>query len=84
MGGYGHVHAKLDAAGGGDGLATCPQEVWANWPDTVGAALNLPSGLMLFAGMSLGYADTDSPMNRYRTPRAEVGTFATFRNDLAR
>lgn len=65
------------------GLATCPQEVWANWPDTVSAALNLPPGLMLFAGMSLGYADMASPMNRYRTPRAEVMTFATFLSNPA-
>lgn len=60
------------------GLATCPQEVWANWPETVGAALGLPAHLMLFAGMSLGYADAGSAMNGYRTAREEVGGFATF------
>jgi nitroreductase len=65
------------------GLATCPQEVWANWPETVGAALSLPPGLMMFAGMSLGYADLESPMNRYRTPREPVDVFTTFLDDPA-
>ena len=60
------------------GLATCPQEVWANWPETVGAALGLPAHLMVFAGMSLGFADADSPMNGYRTGREATEGFATF------
>jgi nitroreductase len=60
------------------GLATCPQEVWANWPDSVGAALHLPKELMLFAGMSLGHPDLASPMNSYRTGRAAAETFSTF------
>jgi nitroreductase len=60
------------------GLATCPQEVWSTWSVSVAAALCLPDHLMLFAGMSLGYADTASPMNGYRTPRADVDEFATF------
>jgi nitroreductase len=60
------------------GLATCPQEVWANWPDSVAAALGLSSGVMVFAGMSLGYADPDSPMNGYRTTRAGIDEFTTF------
>ena len=61
------------------GLATCPQEVWANWPDSVAAALELPDQLHVFAGMSLGYADPHSPMNGYRTARADVDGFATLR-----
>lgn len=32
-------------------LAACPQEIWANWPDSVGAALHLPEELMRFAGI---------------------------------
>lgn len=59
------------------GLATCPQEVWANWPDSVGAALGLPEHLMLFSGMALGYADAGSPLNAYRTAREPVEGFAT-------
>lgn len=59
------------------GLATCPQEIWASWPDSVRSLLKLPDNLMLFAGMSLGYADETSPMNGYRTAREDFDTFAT-------
>jgi len=59
------------------GLATCPQEVWATWPKTIRAFLKLPDELMLFAGMSLGYADETSAMNGYRTEREELLKFAT-------
>jgi nitroreductase len=60
------------------GLATCPQEVWSVWPKTVAAAVGMPEEVMLFAGMSLGYEDTASPMNAYRTPRTPLEDFATF------
>ena len=63
------------------GLASCPQEVWANWPETVGHHLGLSDSVMLFAGMSLGYADDASAMNAYRTERAGVDAFATFHVD---
>lgn len=65
------------------GLATCAQEVWATWPDSVAAALNLPGDLVLFAGMSLGYANPDAPLNRFRTAREGVAGFATFIGDPA-
>lgn len=58
------------------GLATCPQEIWSVWPRTVAAHAGLPEELMLFAGMSLGYEDTASPMNSYRTERAALEDFA--------
>ena len=58
------------------GLATCPQEVWANWPRTVAEAVDLPPDHMLFAGMSLGYEDTDNPMNSFRTDREPFKSFA--------
>jgi nitroreductase len=60
------------------GLATCPQEIWSGWPDSVRAALDLPAHLMTFSGMALGYPDPESPMNTYRTARDEVATFTTF------
>jgi nitroreductase len=59
------------------GLATCPQEVWSNWPLSVSRFCGVPEGYMLFAGMSLGYADTASPMNGYTTERAALGEFAS-------
>ncbi|MCB2061370.1 MAG: nitroreductase [Novosphingobium sp.] len=60
------------------GLATCPQEIWSVWPQTVARITGMPEELMLFAGMSLGYEDTASPMNSYRTPREPLESFVTF------
>ncbi len=61
------------------GLATCPQEVWSNWPETVARHCDAASTLQLFAGMSLGYADTSSPMNGYRTGRAAAPEWLTLK-----
>jgi len=61
------------------GLDTCPQESWANWPRTVAAALGLPDDHMLFAGMSLGYADPEHPLNAIRTTREPLERFAELR-----
>lgn len=61
------------------GLDTCPQESWSNWPVSVRAVLNLPEELMLFAGMSLGYRAPDHPLNAIRTAREPFETFAEMR-----
>ena len=58
------------------GLATCPQEVWANWPKSIAGYLQLPSELMVFAGMSLGYEDAGAPLNQFRTDREAFDGFA--------
>ena len=58
------------------GLASCPQEVWSNWPITIADFLRLPSDHMVFAGMSLGYEDTEHAMNGYRTDRESFDSFA--------
>jgi len=61
------------------GLATCSQEAWAAWPNTVSTHLGLPSNLMVYCGMSVGYADVDHPINKFTTDRVAVDEFATFR-----
>jgi nitroreductase len=61
------------------GLATCPQEAWAAVHETVAAQLSLPEDRMLYCGMALGYADEAAPINRWRTDRAPLEDFATFR-----
>lgn len=61
------------------GLATCPQEVWANWPVSIAAHLQLPAELMVFAGMALGYADTSHPLNNFTTAREALAQFAELR-----
>jgi nitroreductase len=62
------------------GLATCPQECWAMYPETVGRFLDIPDGRMLFCGMAIGYEDTDVPANRLRSDRAPAGEWLTLRD----
>lgn len=53
------------------GLATCAQECWAVYPETVDAFLGTPPERMLFCGMAIGYEDHDAAANRLRTIRAD-------------
>lgn len=55
------------------GLATCAQECWAIYPETVGGFLGLPPERMLFCGMAIGHEDERAPANALRTIRAEPG-----------
>lgn len=57
------------------GLATCAQECWARYPDTIAAFLGTPDNLMLFCGMAIGYADEAHPLNRLKSPRVPFETF---------
>ena len=60
------------------GLATCAQECWSYWPDTVAECIGLDEDIILFAGMAMGYADPDAPINRLRTERAGLDDFVRF------
>lgn len=60
------------------GLATCAQECWAMYPDTVTAHLGTPVERMLFCGMAIGFEDRDDPANRLRTTRAPEGEWLKF------
>jgi len=51
------------------GLATCAQDYWARYPQTLAEILNLPADHMIFSGMALGYADEAAPINTLRTRR---------------
>lgn len=52
------------------GLATCPQECWAVYPNTIEAFLGTPSERMLFCGVAMGYEDVNDPANQTRSTRA--------------
>jgi nitroreductase len=60
------------------GLHTCPQQAWISFHRTVRAFLKLPDHLMIYSGMSMGYADETAPINQWRSPRAPVESFASF------
>jgi nitroreductase len=63
------------------GLATCPQEIWSNWPKSIAEFMNIPEGLMLYSGMSLGYADEQAAINSFRTEREPLQDFSHFHVD---
>lgn len=52
------------------GLATCPQECWAMYPETIRQFLGTPDTRMLFCGMAIGYECPHQPANALRTERA--------------
>lgn len=60
------------------GLATCPQECWAVYPETITTFLETPSERMLFCGMSIGHEDPAEPANRLRADRAPLEEWARF------
>ena len=59
------------------GLATCPQECWAMYPETVGRVLNLSDDRTLFCGMAIGYEDRDAPANALHTERGDEAEWLT-------
>lgn len=54
-----------------DGLATCAQECWAVYPETVKAVIGTPKDRMLFCGMAVGFEDKNDPANAMKSARAE-------------
>ena len=62
-----------------EGLDSCAQECWSVYHKTLQSFLQPPDELMLFTGMSIGYADQDHPINQLRTRRAPLEAFCHFR-----
>lgn len=61
------------------GLDSCPQEAWSMYHSVVRAELQAPENLMLFCGLSIGYADPAAPINSLRSERLPLGQFAELR-----
>ena len=59
------------------GLATCAQECWAVYSNTVKAFLGTPDTQMVFCGVALGHEDVDEPANRVRSDRATDAEWLT-------
>lgn len=59
------------------GLATCSQECWAMYPETVTGFLGTPAERMLFCGVAIGWEDVGDPVNRLRSERAPEGEWLT-------
>ncbi|MGD8567182.1 MAG: nitroreductase [Gammaproteobacteria bacterium] len=75
---YGMFIQSVMLAAVDEGLASCPQASLGEYPDIVKDALGYSNDSILLCGMSLGYEDTDAPVNGYRTPRDDVASFTRF------
>ena len=61
-----------------EGLATCAQAALGQFSQLVKKSLCYDPETILICGMSLGYEDTTAPVNSYRTPREDIGSFTRF------
>lgn len=59
-------------------LHTCPQEAWSAFHGVVSGFLGMPEEQLFYCGMAIGYADTDHPINQWRTERASLEEIACF------
>ncbi|KOX01644.1 MULTISPECIES: nitroreductase [unclassified Streptomyces] len=66
-----------------DGLDTCPQASLIDFSPVLRRHLLIPDDQLIVCGIALGYADPAHRLNRLRTPREPVGSFATFHGDEA-
>ena len=60
------------------GLATCPQAALGEYPRIVKTFTGHGDAHTLVCGMAMGYEDTKSAVNCYRTERLHVDSFAKF------
>ena len=57
------------------GLATCPIGLLTAYGDEIADALDIPENKEIVLGIALGYADTQSPINCFKTERESLDAF---------
>ena len=62
----------------GAGLDTCAQEAWSIKNDSVSSFVNADKDDLLFCGMSIGYKDSDAPINSLKSERRPIDEWAKF------
>ncbi len=60
------------------GLATCPQEAWATWPQAVKEFVGAPDEESIFCAVAIGHADPDAPVNQLESERMPLDAFVRF------
>ncbi|MBP0592046.1 nitroreductase [Paraburkholderia sp. LEh10] len=75
---YGLFLQTIMIAARSRGLDTCPQVSFARYQTVIANHLQIEPGHEVVCGMSLGYADNDSVVNRLNIPRESVDRFARF------
>jgi nitroreductase len=61
------------------GLGSCLQAAIINYPDAIRDFLGIAKTKLLVLGVLLGYPDVEAPINSYRTRRASLDEFVTWR-----
>jgi nitroreductase len=61
------------------GLGSCLQAAIINYPDAIRDFLGIAKTKLLVLGILLGYPDVEAPINAYRTHRASLDEFVTWR-----
>ncbi len=72
---YGMFLQNIMVAARVRGLHTCPQAAWNGFASIILPHIGAGPDEMLVCGMALGYADTEQPVNSFRTPRVPVSEF---------
>ncbi|WP_126642900.1 nitroreductase [Embleya hyalina] len=62
-----------------EGLHSCPQMAWSVYRATVAEVVSPPEGLILYCGLSIGFADPTT--GAFRTDRAPITETTTFMTD---
>ena len=60
------------------GVASCPQGDLSTFPDITRRFAEVPEENLIVCGLSFGYADPGSPLNKLDMPRAELEEFTSF------
>ncbi|MBU6499998.1 MAG: nitroreductase [Rhodospirillales bacterium] len=76
---YGMFLENICIAARARGLDTCAMAVFAEFPRTVRALLDLPESDIVVCGMAIGHEDPAAPANQLRTVREPAATFTDFR-----
>ncbi len=84
LGPYGYVDcgayvANFLLAAESLGVATIAQASIANFSNVVRAHFDIPAERHVVCGISFGYADTEHPVNAFRTERATIAEAIEFR-----
>ena len=65
------------------GIATIPQAAVAAYGPFLHRYFNIPDNRLILCAISFGYPDTDHPANQFRTERATLDEFVTWRGASA-
>lgn len=62
----------------GYGLGTCPEAMVVRYPEVLREVLHIPESKLIVIGLAIGYADTESPINKFRSKREPLETLVTW------